>query len=116
MNATSATDAVSCARSWRIWSLDICEAKECSVGAKSLSLSRDDPGHVLLEFIVVLALNQIMSPLNGENDMDVNLCVGVGHNMPLLRSFRDFDTDNYKDHAPTEHAPGIWPSENLAAA
>jgi hypothetical protein len=81
-----------------------------------LSLSRDDPGHVLLEFIVVLALNQIMSPLNGENDMDVNLCVGVGHNMPLLRSFRDFDTDNYKDHAPTEHAPGIWPCENLAAA
>jgi hypothetical protein len=23
--------------------------------------------------------------LNGENDMDVNLCVGVGHNVPLLR-------------------------------
>jgi hypothetical protein len=33
---------------------------------------------------MMLTPNQILPPLNGENDMDVNLCAGVGHNMPLL--------------------------------
>jgi len=55
-----------------------------------MCLSRDDPGHVLLQFVVVLAPNQILPPPNSENNMDVNLCVGVGHNMPLLRSLARF--------------------------
>jgi hypothetical protein len=34
--------------------------------------------------------NQILPPLNGETDMDVNLCLGIGHNMPLLWSLPRF--------------------------
>jgi hypothetical protein len=40
-------------------------------------------GHVLLQLIVVLAPNQVLPALNGKKDMDVNLRVGVGHDMPL---------------------------------
>jgi hypothetical protein len=34
--------------------------------------------------IIVLAPNQALSALDSQNNMDVNLCVGVGHDMPLL--------------------------------
>ena len=60
-------------------------------GEQLLALSRDDAGHVLLQLIVVLALNQVLSALNSKNDMDVNLRVGVGHDMPLLRSLPQFE-------------------------
>jgi hypothetical protein len=36
--------------------------------------------------------------------MDVNLCVGVGHDMPLRWSLLQFFRGNYKDLAPTGHA------------
>ena len=36
--------------------------------------------------IVILVPKQVLPALNSKNDMDVNLCVGVGHDMPLLRS------------------------------
>jgi hypothetical protein len=51
--------------------------------------------------------------------MDVNLCVGVGHNMPLLRSYRDLDSDNYKDFAPTERdldLPNVQTPEGVASS
>jgi hypothetical protein len=44
-----------------------------------LPLSRDDTGDVLLKLIVVLFLNKALPPLYGENDMDVDLRVGVSH-------------------------------------
>ena len=63
----------------------------------------------------MLAPNQILPPLNGENDMDVNLCVGVGHICRSYGAYGDLDAGNYKDFAPTEHDLGL-PNAKLPAA
>jgi hypothetical protein len=40
---------------------------------------------------------------NSKNDMDVNLRVGVSNDMPVYGAYRNLNTGNYKDFAPTEH-------------
>ena len=55
-------------------------------GEQLLTLPRDDAGHVLLQLIVVFLPKQVLPALNSKNNIDLNLCVGVSHDMPLLRS------------------------------
>src|SRR4051812_48776949 len=40
---------------------------------------RDDPSDVFLQFIVMRRLNQRLPAFDCEDDVDVNLAVGVGH-------------------------------------
>src|SRR6266540_1979265 len=51
-----------------------------------LSLPRNNARDVFLELVVVLRANEILSAFDGEDDMDIDLRVGVGHarKMPLL--------------------------------
>jgi hypothetical protein len=37
-------------------------------------------------------LAHLLPPLDIKNNMDANLCAGVGHDMPLLRSLARFTT------------------------
>jgi len=55
-------------------------------GDQLVLLSRDDTGNVFLLFIIMFRHNETLSALDGKNDMDVNLRIGVGHarKMPLL--------------------------------
>jgi hypothetical protein len=51
-----------------------------------LLLSRDNSGNVFLKFVVMLRLDKILSALDGENNMKIDLPVRVCHElkMPLL--------------------------------
>jgi hypothetical protein len=54
---------------------------------------------------VSLVMRHIEASQHSENIMDVNLCVGLGHE--ICRSdgaYRNFYRGNYKDIAPPEHA------------
>src|SRR5262249_30477029 len=44
-----------------------------------LTLSGDDAGHVFLKFIVMLSLDQALSSLHSENNLNVDLGVRIGH-------------------------------------
>jgi hypothetical protein len=59
-------------------------------GDKLLTPSGDDAGEVFLQFIIVFSPDQVLPALYSENNMDVNLCVGVGHDMPLRWSLSQF--------------------------
>jgi len=55
---------------------------------KLLIAPRYDPRDVLLQFLFALGLNDTCAPGNGEDDVQVDLGVGVGHSrkyMSLLR-------------------------------
>jgi hypothetical protein len=45
-----------------------------------LALMANDSGDILVNLFFVFRANQALSALNGENDLDVNLRVGIGHN------------------------------------
>ena len=44
-----------------------------------LALSGDDAGHVFLKFVVMLSLDQALPSLHSENNLDVDLGVGIRH-------------------------------------
>jgi hypothetical protein len=44
-----------------------------------LILIANDSGDVLVNLLFVFGANQALSPLNSEDDLDVNLRVGIGH-------------------------------------
>jgi len=55
---------------------------------KLLIATRYDPRDVFLQFLLALGLNDTCAPGNGEDDVQVDLGVGVGHSrkyMSLLR-------------------------------
>src|SRR5215469_707358 len=54
-----------------------------------MSLLGNDAGDVFLQFVVVFGRNEALPAFNRKNDVDINLCVRVGHapNMSLLRSW-----------------------------
>ena len=56
---------------------------------KLLIPPRYDPRDVFLQFLLALGLNDACAPGNGEDDVQIDLGVGVGHSrkyMSLLRS------------------------------
>jgi hypothetical protein len=68
-----------------------------------LTLPGDDAGDVF--FLVVFSPDQVLAALYSENNMGVNLCVGVGMiYATLMELIAFFFRGNYKDLAPTEHA------------
>jgi hypothetical protein len=48
-----------------------------------LLLSRDDSGDVFLKFLVVLGRKEILSALNGKNNMKIDLRGRVRHELKL---------------------------------
>ncbi len=48
-------------------------------GDEFLALGRNDAGHVFLQFVFVLGLDEVLASLNGENGVNVDLSIGVGH-------------------------------------
>src|SRR5579863_8999010 len=55
-------------------------------GDQFLILGGDNSGYILLQFFIMLRLDQTLPALHGEYHMDVYLAVGIGHpqTMPLL--------------------------------
>ena len=53
-------------------------------GDQLLLLAGDDAIHVLLQFVFELGTNQILPPLHGKNDVNINLRVGVGHRISFV--------------------------------
>jgi hypothetical protein len=55
-------------------------------GYQFLSLTGDNAGNIFLQFIVMFGFDEVLSPFNGEHNVDINLRIGVGHGwkMPLL--------------------------------
>jgi hypothetical protein len=55
-------------------------------GNQFVLLGGNNPGDKFAQFLTVFGPDQILSPLNGKYDMDINLRVGIGHaqKMPLL--------------------------------
>jgi hypothetical protein len=51
-----------------------------------LLLSRDNPADVFLKFVAMLRREEILSALDGEHNMEIDLRVRIGHErkMPLL--------------------------------
>ena len=60
-------------------------------GNELLFLTGDDASDVFLKFVIVLRLDEILSAFHREHDVNVDLCVGVGHARECF----------YKDVAPT---------------
>lgn len=48
-------------------------------GDHFLVLGRDNAGDVFLEFVVVFGFDEVLPAFDGEDDVDVDLGVGVGH-------------------------------------
>jgi len=48
-------------------------------GNELLFLTGDDASDVFLKFVIVLRLDEILPAFHREHDMNVDLCVGVGH-------------------------------------
>jgi hypothetical protein len=46
---------------------------------KFLVLAGDDAGNVFLEFFFAIGSNEVLAAFHGENDLDVDLGVRVGH-------------------------------------
>ena len=48
-------------------------------GYKLLALASDDAGDVFLKFFLAFRCDEILASLDGEDDLNVDLGVGVGH-------------------------------------
>lgn len=46
---------------------------------KFLSTFGDDPRNVFVQFFTVPRMDQILPSANGENDLDINLGIRIGH-------------------------------------
>ena len=81
---------------------------------KLVLLVFDDSCYVLLQFIFVFARYQALAAFHSKDEVDVELCVGVRHNISLLRSFEKIfalsppvETGGYKYFAPMERVHKI---------
>src|SRR5215472_5520264 len=45
-----------------------------------LALASHDPGHVLVEFLLALGSDEVLSALHGKNHLDIDLRVSASHN------------------------------------
>jgi len=73
-------------------------------GDQFLPLTGNDTGNVLLEFVVVLGFDETLPPFNRENNVDIDLRVGICHgcsNVAPTELGVIFESEIYKYVAPT---------------
>ena len=65
-------------------------------GDKFVLLGGDNPGDEFVQFLFVFGPDQVLPALNGKDDMEINLRVGIGHaqKMPLLTELGNLFSDD----------------------